>query len=139
MAHGSPTDVVAKWTRNTKAGVPSYVAGVNGVTQPPGAAAARQKAVYIEMVNAKADKWAANTAKVSLQDWQTAAAVTGSQRISSGVDKAQNKMTTAFTSLLPFIDAAVARLNSTNPRGDLNANIARATAMMQAMSTYKRP
>jgi hypothetical protein len=56
-------------------------------------------------------------------------------RISTGAQAAQSKFATFMTKLLPYEAQLVASLP---PRGDLNQNIARATAFMTGMSKFSQ-
>lgn len=128
-----PTAVASKWATNLGNSTQSITDGINAVTVAPGQAAARQKQVWQQNTSAAADKWATNTAKVTLQEWQQAALQKGVGRIAAGATAAQNKQVAFYTKLLPFIDSAKASLP---PRGNLDQNIARANAMMRKMATF---
>ncbi|HVT14559.1 MAG TPA: hypothetical protein VHQ90_00060 [Thermoanaerobaculia bacterium] len=133
MAQKDPTAVAAKWAQNLAGATTSITAGVNAVSVAPGQAAARQAAVWAQNVAAAQQKWAARTAAVSLSQWQSAMINKGVPRIATGAQAAQPKMQAAMTKLLPYIHSQVAQLP---PRGNLQQNIARATAMMTAMSKF---
>lgn len=81
MAIPTPQAAAAKWAQALAGASDRIQAGVQSVTTSPGAAAARQKAVYVAQVQAKADKWAANVGKVSTADWQQAVIQKGIPRI----------------------------------------------------------
>lgn len=131
MANLDPAAVAAKWVAAMQSAGPSITAGVQSVTTAPGQAAARQVGAYVNGVANAQQKWQRNVAAVSLQDWQTAMTTKGVQRVGSGATAAQGKMQNAMTQLLPAISNIVASLP---PRGDLGANIARATQFMTKMS-----
>lgn len=128
-----PTVVAAKWANNLAGSTQAITDGVNAVTVAPGTAAARQKDVWAQNVAASKDKWARNTANVSLQDWQADMINKGVARIAGGAQAAQSKQAVFYGKLLPFIDAQKAALP---PRGNLEANIARANAFMRKMATF---
>ena len=134
MPTPSAADAASKWAQNLGASTSRIQAGVQAVTVSPGQAAARQKQAYINGVNANAAKWAANVAAVSLTTWQNDVINKGIPRIASGASAAQPKFEAFMTRLLPFINQQVAALPQ---RGDLNANIARMTAFVTAMSKFK--
>lgn len=111
-------------------------AGVAGVTVAPGAAAARQKQVWLSNTQAAADKWARNTAAVTLQDWQAAMNDKGVGRIASGANAAIPRFTQFMSALLPHIEAGQRALP---PRGDLEANIQRMVGWTRHMAKFQKP
>lgn len=127
-----PTTAAQKWANNLAAAANSGVvtAGINSVTVAPGQAAARQKAVWASNVAAAQDKWAANTAAVTLQAWQQDAINKGVPRIATGATAAEPKMQAFLTKLLPVINNAK---NNLPPRGTFQQNLQRATAMATAL------
>lgn len=135
MVMPSANDVAAKWAQNTGSAVGRYQAGVKAVTVSPGQAAARSADLWLQKVTASKQKFAANAAKVSLADWQNAAAEKGGARLASGVQAAQPTYEQAMGKLLPFIASATSSLPQ---RGDLEANINRMTSFVRKMSTYNK-
>lgn len=129
-----PTAIAAKWANSLAASTQAITDGVNGVTVAPGQAAARQKQQYLAGVQASADKWATNVAKVSLSEWQAAMTQKAVPRIASGAQAAQPKFAAFMTQLLPQIATAKAALPA---RGNLQQNIARMTQFVTAMSNVK--
>lgn len=133
MAMPSASDAAQRWAANTSAAVPRYQDGIKSVTVSPGQAAARQADLWLRKVTAAKTKFAANAAKVSLQEWQDKAANKGGQRLASGVQAAQGSYEQALSKLLPYIGSAVSSLPA---RGDLEANINRMTSFVRKMSQY---
>ncbi len=129
-----PAAVAARWAQGLAGATQKISEGVSAVQVAPGQAAARQMDVYLANVTAAAPKWRAKVAAVSLQDWQQAMISKGVPRISSGATAAQGKFQAVMTQLLPQIDRVVSSLP---PRGNLDQNIARATAFMRGMSQVK--
>lgn len=129
-----PAAAAAKWAQGFGASGQKWADGVNAVTVAPGQLAARQKALWAANTAAAVDRFAANSAKVSLQDWQTITVSKGQQRLASGAQAAQDKVTQVFTRLFPHIQATV---NSLPPRGDLEANINRAAQFARGMNKFK--
>lgn len=134
MAMPSASDAAAKWQQNTAGATSRYQAGVKAVTVAPGQAAARQANLWLAKVTASRDKWASNTSRVTLAEWQEAAANKGAARLASGVQAAQPRYEQALSKLLPYIGSAVGALPQ---RGDLEANIGRMTAFVRKMAAYK--
>lgn len=129
-----PTAAAAKWAANLSAAGQTITDGVNNVTVAPGLAAAKQKSVYVQNVQASADKWASRVAGVSLQSWQQSMINKGIPRIASGATAAQPKMTSFLTQLMPAIASVKQGLP---PRGTLDQNIARSAAFIRGMSNFQ--
>lgn len=127
--------IATKWANNLAAATTEIQNGVQAVTVAPGQAAARQKSAYVANVQAKADKWATNTAAVTLSDWQSAMVTKGLPRVATGATAAQPKMSSVMQQLIPYIQNAQRALPA---RGTLQQNIARATAMITAMSNFQK-
>lgn len=136
MATHDPQTVAQRWAANLGAATQKITDGVNAVTVAPGQKAARQKAVWLQNTQSAADKWAANTAAVSLNSWQTAMTSKGVNRIASGAQAAESKMAAFLTAFLPAQASIVAGLP---PRGGLEQNIARSAALIRATAAWKRP
>lgn len=133
MTSLTPDQIAADWAQKLGAATTKITAGVNAVSVAPGQAAARQKALYVQNVQARADKWAARTAAVSLQDWQQAMTTKGVQRIGSGATAAQPKFATFMGKLLPYQQNLKGSLPA---RGNLDQNIARMTQFVRGMSQF---
>lgn len=135
MARVDAAGFADKWSRRLKAATPDIQAGIKRVTVAPGVKAAAQQQAMINNLTARVQDgtWARQVAKVSVSDWQDKALNKGVGRISAGVDAAKDKVTTMASKLLSAVDASVAEVNKT-PRGDLSANIQRATTFMTEMS-----
>lgn len=128
-----PNAVAAKWAQNLSASTTAITDGVNSVSVAPGQSAARQKAVWVQNTQAAANKWAINTAAVSLQEWQNDMLTKGIPRIASGATAAQPKMAAFMGKLLPYVASGQGQLPA---RGDINANIARMVAWTQYMAKF---
>lgn len=137
MARLSPEAAAAKWAANLGQATSGIEAQVRAVTEAPGVAAARQKALWLNRVTASADKWARRVSSVSLQDWQNAMIQKGIPRIASGAQQAVPKMTAFMTEFLPYVDQGVAAIRNM-PKGSVDAGIARAAAMIRHNSQFVR-
>lgn len=137
MAQKDPTQIAQKWVNNLSASGDSIRAGVNAVTTAPGAAAARQKELYVSRVRDSADKWAANVGRVSLGDWQTSMIEKGLARIAGGAQAAQPKMQQFLSEFLPHVERVAQQVRAM-PKGNLDASIARATAQIRGNAAFRR-
>jgi hypothetical protein len=134
MAMPDAATAAAKWAQNFGASGQRWADGINGVTVAPGQLAARQKNLWVQNTAAAADRFAANSAKVSLADWQQTSIAKGQGRLASGAQAAQGKVENAFVRLFPHIASV---RSSLPPRGDLEANINRAAAFARGMAKFK--
>lgn len=135
MAGQTPEQIAAQWASRLAASGPRITAGVQAVTVAPGAAAARQKAVWAQNVAASQDKWAQRVGSVSLGDWQQAMIDKGAARIGSGAQAAQPKFAQFMGQLLPHIATVRGSLPA---RGNLDQNIVRMTMFVQGMAKFQR-
>lgn len=130
-----PNTIAQEWSQRLASSTQKIQAGVQNVTVAPGQAAARQKQVYLQNVQAAADKWARNVASVTLADWQNAMINKGVQRVASGAQAAQDKFAAFMGRLIPHIEAGRRQLPA---RGNLDQNIARMTAWVRHMANFGR-
>lgn len=130
----SADQIAAKWAQNLGQSTQRIQDGVMSVQTAPGQAAAAQKSVYLANVQASADKWATNTARVTKEEWQQAMVEKGLQRIASGATASVPKFTTFMGRLLPYQE----NLRRTLPaRGNLEANINRMVTFTRGMSKFQ--
>lgn len=134
MGMPTPQEAAAKWQQNLSGAGQRITDGVNRVTTSPGQAAARQKAQYVAGVQAKADKWASNVAKVTTADWQQAVIQKGVPRIASGATAAQPKVEAFMGRFLPHMASVVSALP---PRGGIDQNINRMVATVRGAAAFK--
>lgn len=132
---GTPDQIAQDWAAKLAASTDKIQRGVQSVTTAPGQAAARQKGAYVANVQSSADKWASRVSSVGLGEWQQAAISKGVPRIASGAQAAQPKMASFLTQFLPHVESGKASLPA---RGNLEQNIARATAMIRHNAGFKR-
>lgn len=137
MARVTPDQGAAKWASRLSGATQDITQGVNAVTEAPGLAAARSKALWLQQVTASADKWARRVSAVSLSEWQSSMITKGVPRIASGAQAAIPKMTSFLADFLPYVDQGVQALKSM-PKGGVENGIARASAMIRHNSQYVR-
>ena len=137
MAKVTADQAAAKWAQRSAAATDDVKNGVMNVTVAPGKSAALAKDLWLQKISASADKWARRVSAVSLQDWQDAMINKGINRIASGTQAAIPKMTAFMTDFLPFVDQGVAAIKNM-PKGNVEAGVARAAAMIRHNATYVR-
>jgi len=132
-------EAASKWSRRLGGASEDIRRGIERVQEAPGVAAARQQPKMLAKVTEAitSGRWARNTAAVTVQEWRTAAIDKGLPRIASGAAAAEPKMASFMTELLPFVDSAVAKVKAM-PSLSLDDNIARMTAYVRQMATFKR-
>lgn len=135
----SPAEVAAKWSRNLSNSTSDITAGVQRVTEAPGAAAVKKQAKLKQNFNAAVDsgKWARNTGAVSLTDWQNATIQKGIPRVSQGAQAAIPKMDSFMQQLLPFQETASAKVRAM-PDLTLQDNINRMVTFITEMSKFTK-
>lgn len=134
MPMPSPTDAAARWVQQFGASGARWAAGVQGVGVAPGQMAARAKALWLQNTAAAGDRFAANSAAVTREQWIEQTISKGQPRLSSGAQAAQAKVEQVFAKLFPFIDRVRGGLP---PRGDIEQNINRAAQFARGMHAFK--
>jgi hypothetical protein len=133
-----PAAVAQKWSRNLGNATQDIQAGVQAVTQAPGAKAAANVQGWIAGVQRSQQKWATNVGRVSLASWQNDMITKGLPRIASGASAAEPKMASFMTSFLPHVERVAQQVRAM-PKGGLQNGIARAVAQIQGNAAYQRP
>lgn len=130
----NPTAAAQNWASRLGGATQAYTDGVNGVKVAPGQLAAAASDRYMAGVQAGLPRFKANSAAVTLPQWQQAAISKGANRLGSGATAAQPKMEQVFAKLFPAIRNAVGALPQ---RGDINQNIERSRQFALAMNKQK--
>lgn len=130
----TPAESAEKWARKMSQAGPDYIAGINRVSQAPGAAAAANAEGYIAGVQqaVQTRKWQTNTAAVGLQEWKDSAINKGGARLTQGAAAAVNKVQAAQERIAPMIERAQADI-ANMPRTTREARIARSQAFLMSM------
>lgn len=131
------SQAAAKWQQRLSASTQQITDGVNAVTTAPGQQAAASRALWLQRVTASADKWARNVGAVSLEQWKQSMITVGIPRVATGASAKVGKVESFMTQFLPYVESGAARVRAM-PKGDINASIARATAMIQHNAGFKR-
>lgn len=126
-----------KWQQRIGQATQQITDGVNRVTVAPAQAAVAQKAKWQQNTAAAADKWARNTGRVTLDQWKTAMLGIGVARIAPGAQAKVGKVESFMGEVLPHIDRGQQMLTNM-PSTTLEDNIARSTAWIRHMASFKR-
>jgi hypothetical protein len=134
----TPEEYADKQARRLKAALEDVREGVQKVEVAPGKAAAAKVQKWAAKLAEKStqDKWAANTAAVTLEEWKADMLEKGVDRIPAGIDRAHDKVTAFAAKLFAHQESGLADLEGL-PDLTLEDSIARATAWIRHMSKFK--
>ena len=138
MALKTPQQITDKWVRNMGNSVPDYVAGVNAVTEAPGAKAALAADKWLAGIQEahRTRRYQESVGNVSLSSWKTNTAEKGAQRLASGAEAARGKMLATTTKLMVNV-AEVKSIIDAMPDNTFEQRLARSTRWAQEM--HARP
>jgi hypothetical protein len=134
----TPEQYAEKQSRRLKANLEDVRAGVEAVSEAPGKKAAAKVQKWAAKLAEKAtqDKWARNTAAVSLEDWKKDMLEKGVDRIPAGIDRAHDKVVAFAGKLFAHQEAGLSDLEKM-PDLTLEDSIARATQWIRHMSKFR--
>lgn len=138
MARNIPSaaDAAQRWQNGFGAAGAKWAAGIESVTVAPGQLAAAAKPRYLQGVQQNVDKWAANSAAVSLATWKSQSVSKGQSRLASGATAGMAKYQQKIG---PVLDAIKSITNSLPPRGTVEQNIQRSSAFqLQLHQAFNR-
>jgi phosphate/sulfate permease len=127
-------DAASKWQQNFSASGTAYAAGVNAVKTAPGQLAAAQQDVWAQNTVAAKSRYAANSAAVTLQSWQSTTIAKGQARLASGATAGAPKMQAFLANFLPKLTQIVDNLPA---RGSFEQNMAKSYNLAQALHQAK--
>lgn len=132
MARNIPSanEAAQAWSTGFAGAGAKWAAGVESVTTPPGQLAAAAQGRYLAGVQQSANKWAANTAAVSLAQWKSVTVQKGQGRLASG---AQAGMAKYQAKIQAVLQAEASIISSLPPRGTVEQNIQRSSQFQMAM------
>lgn len=130
-----PTKVAAKWKTNFGNASQAITDGVNAVTVAPGQAAAMKKSKWLARVTASADKWAKNVSAVTLEQWKSQMLTIGLQRLATGAQTGEPKVTAFMTSFLAYLDRNKATIDAM-PTDTIDQALAKANAQARYNAAY---
>lgn len=139
MAMPNANTIAQNWANGMGAAGEKIRSGINAVTEAPTAKAARRvDAMIAGMQRAAAEgKIQRGLERVTLEDWKRAALDKGVARIAGGAQAAKPKVQEFFTEFIPHLQQGLQALEAM-PRGDVEQNIARATAMMRHNAKFRK-
>ncbi|MDO8682637.1 MAG: hypothetical protein Q7N50_04060 [Armatimonadota bacterium] len=139
MARVTPEEYAAKQATRLKAALSDVSSGIDRVRVSPMSKAADQAPKMLAKISESINsgRWAANTRKVTLQEWQTKTKEKGIPRIAGGIDAAHDKQVAFASKLLPAVDAAAAKVNAM-PSVTLEDGINRMTTFVRDMAKFKK-
>jgi len=131
--------IAQNWANGMGAAGEKIRAGIQAVNESPTAKAARRvDAMIAGMQRAAAEgKIQRGLEAVSLEDWKRAALDKGISRIAGGAQTAKPKVQEFFQEFIPHLQAGLQALEAM-PRGDVEQNINRATAMMRHNAKFRK-
>lgn len=127
--------IADKQIRNVSGAVQAYKDGIARVTVAPGQLAAAKKDKWLQAIQDSANKWATNVAKVSLQQWATAASTTGAQRLGQGITAARPKLVAFWQRFLPYL-AQTQQQISAMPSDTFEQRMARMDANARSLHNF---
>lgn len=133
----SAQQVSTKWQRNASAAGQSYLDGVNGVTEAPGAKAASRANEYLAGVQRSVNKWQRNVGAVSLSEWKQRTATLGGQRYVPGVQAGASKYAAFASEFMPFVNQIKEELDDM-PTGTLEESINKMAENVRRISQFRR-
>lgn len=135
----SPQEIAAKQIRRAQEASQDYVAGVQGVTEAPGAKAVRKKEKLRANFNASLDngKWEQNTAAVTKEEWINSTVEKGGQRYASGVEASRGKIEAFQADLQQYLSATKAEIDNM-PDATPEQRDAKMLANVRRMRKFKR-
>ena len=111
-------------------------AGIDRVTQAPGAKAAAKRDKYLAGVQNNVDNWARNTAAVPLGEWQDAAKK-GVSRIAEGAANKAEKYANKIAPVLNHMDSVLSRVDNM-PDNTLEQRIQKSAEFQRGMAQFKK-
>lgn len=134
---GNPQSISQKWQTRLSGATQEIQAGIQRVNVAPGQAAVAKKDKWLNNVQASQEKWARNTGRVSLSDWQAAALNVGVPRIAQGAQAKVGKVESFLNDFLPHLERGQAAVKAM-PDNTFEARVQRAVAMMRHNANFKR-
>lgn len=133
----SPAEAQQKWQSRTAGSTQEMVAGVQRVTEAPGAKAAAKSQKWLAAVTAAEPKFRRNVAAVTLEEWKKAMLEVGVPRVASGVQAKGHKWGKFAAEFFPHLDEGIRRVNAM-PDTSFEDRLARMVAMVRHTHGFQR-
>lgn len=139
MAKLTPQEFADKHARRLSGATQEIQAGVQRVTESPGARAAAKFDKWQAGISdpANQQKWRARVGAVTLEQWKSKMLTTGVPRIASGIEANKDKVAAFAAEFLPHLDAGVEKVRRM-PDTTLDSRVQRAVAMMMHNAQFRR-
>jgi len=139
MAKLTPDEFADKHARRLKGAIEDMRAGIEKVTEAPGAAAAKKATKMLTNLTAKVQDgtWAKRVSAVPLDEWKRKMIDKGLPRVAGGIDASRAKIVDFAGQLLPAVDAAQARVRAM-PDLTIEDSINRMTTFVREMAKFKK-
>lgn len=133
----TPSGAADKWAGRLSGATAEITAGIDRVTEAPGAKAAAKSAKWMAAIQASQAKWERNVAAVSLQTWKDLFKTVGVPRIAQGAQAKKGKFASFAAEFFPHLNEGIARVQSM-PDLTFEDRINRAVEMMRHNHNFQR-
>lgn len=134
-----PAAAAQVWLERTRAAAAKFEAKVNTVTENPTEKAANARGRWEAALASQEvrDRWETNLRKWTLADWKAATARKGRDRLAALNEADRTKYEDFAKKFLPVLQATLNDLDTTNPRGSFEENMARLRAFLTDLHETK--
>lgn len=133
----SPEQAKNKWLNRLSAASADIAAGVDRVTQAPGQKAVAKREKWRQNLMQSEEKWARNTARVTVDEWKDAMKNVGVPRIAQGAQQKQGKYEKFAQEFFPHLERGVAAVERM-PDTTFEERVQKSVAMMRHNRDFKR-
>lgn len=132
-----PMTAMEKWAARTAGATAEMAAGVNRVTEAPGAKAAAKSAKWLAAVTAAEAKFKRNVGRVTLEQWKRSTLDVGVPRVASGVQAKKQKWGDFAAEFFPYLDQGIQRVQAM-PDTSFEDRVQRMVAMVRHTHGFQR-
>jgi hypothetical protein len=137
MARATPEQAAQRWQQGLQGAGQRVKDGVANVTEAPGAAAVRNREGWRQGVLDAEEKWARNTARVTVDEWKRSMNEIGIPRMADGAAKKVHKTRAFLEEFLPFQDRVTAEVKGM-PKTTFQDRLQRMMAQATKTHEFKR-